>query len=58
MSSVLSMDAFRKRFDQLAMKAKGKANRRVMATVPLPADYLPASEQIRREQQRKAVVAQ
>jgi uncharacterized protein YdaU (DUF1376 family) len=58
MANVLSMDTLREKFDQLALKAKGKTNGKVPAAVPLPANYVPASEQIRREQQRQAVVAQ
>jgi uncharacterized protein YdaU (DUF1376 family) len=60
MANVLSMDTFRKQFDQLALKAKGKTNGKVTAPVPLPANYIPASEQIRRERehQRQAAVPQ
>jgi hypothetical protein len=60
MTNVLSMDTFRKKFDQLALKAKGKTDSKVTAPVPLPANYIPASEQIRREreQQRQAAVPQ
>jgi hypothetical protein len=56
--NILSMNKFREKFVQLALKAKGKANCKVPAAVPLPANYVPASEQIRREQQRQAAVAQ
>jgi hypothetical protein len=58
MANVLSMDTFREKFDQLALKAKGRTNGKVPAAMPLPANYVPASEQIRREQQRQAAVAQ
>jgi hypothetical protein len=58
MANVLSMDTLREKFDQLALKAKGKTNGKVAAPVPLPANYVPASEEIRREQQRQAAVAQ
>jgi hypothetical protein len=57
-SNILSMDKFREKFDPLALKAEGRTNGKVPAAVPLPANYVPASEQIRREQQRQAAVAQ
>ena len=49
MANVLSMDTFREKFDQLALKAKGKMNGKVLAAVSLPADYVSPSEQLRRE---------
>jgi hypothetical protein len=58
MANVLSMKTFREKFDQLALKAKGRTNGKGVAAVPLPANYVPASEQIRREQRRQAAVAQ
>jgi uncharacterized protein YdaU (DUF1376 family) len=48
MANVLSMDTLRKKFDQLEMKADPKAPKRTAATT-LPANYVPASERIRKE---------
>lgn len=55
--NILSMNKFREKFVQLALKAEGRTNGKVTAAVPLPANYVPASEQIRREQ-RQAAAAQ
>jgi hypothetical protein len=55
MANVLSMEKLREKFDQLALKAKGKTNSKTTAPVPLPANYVSASDEIRREQ---AAVAQ
>jgi uncharacterized protein YdaU (DUF1376 family) len=56
--NILSMNKFREKFVQLALKVEGRTKGKVTAAVPLPANYIPASEQIRREQQRQMAVAQ
>jgi hypothetical protein len=50
MSNILSMEKFRKQFDQLALKAKPKNGnqQRPPSYVPLPPEYVPASEHMRR----------
>ena len=48
MPNILSMDALRKKFDQLEMKADAKGLKRTASTT-LPATYVPASERIRQE---------
>ncbi len=42
-ANILSMEKFRKQFDQLSLRAKGATKEK-----PLPADYVPASVQIKR----------
>jgi len=50
MANVLSMDTLRDKFDQLSMKAKLKSHAKSKSDpVKLPASYIPASEEIRRE---------
>jgi hypothetical protein len=48
MANVLSMDKLRSRFDQLELKAGSKGSKNA-ATVPLPVDYVSASEKILQE---------
>ena len=55
--NVLSMDTLRKKFDQLSLNAKPKVKAQ-LSSVPLPADYVPMSEQIKREQQQASAVTQ
>jgi uncharacterized protein YdaU (DUF1376 family) len=62
MANVLSMDTLRKKFDQLVMRrsqqAKSGRNGKGAAPVPLPPDFVPASEQMRRERAQRAAVNQ
>jgi hypothetical protein len=55
--NVLSMDTLRKKFDQLSMNAKPKVKAQPSG-VALPADYISASEQIKREQRQASAVTQ
>jgi hypothetical protein len=55
MLNVLSMDTVRKKFDQLSLKAKAKTQTHAAQAQRLPADYVSASEQIKRERQHAAV---
>jgi len=57
MANVLSMDKLREKFDQLAMASKSKNHTRPPLGQKLPADYVPASEQIKRELQQGTAVA-
>jgi uncharacterized protein YdaU (DUF1376 family) len=55
--NVLSMDTLRKKFDQLSLNAKPKVKAQP-SSVALPADYVSASEQIKREQRQASAVTQ
>jgi len=55
MANVLSMGTLRKKFDQLSLKAKAKTQTHPAQAQRLPADYVPASEEIRRERENAAV---
>ena len=55
MANVLSMDTLREKFDQLSLKAKAKPQTHPAQAHKLPADYVPASEEMRRERENAAV---
>jgi uncharacterized protein YdaU (DUF1376 family) len=57
MANVLSMETLREKFDQLSLKAQAK--NQIHPAKKLPADYISASEQMRREhRQQESVVRQ
>jgi uncharacterized protein YdaU (DUF1376 family) len=47
--NILSMDRFREKFVQLALKAEVKMTSKAAAPVPLPTNYVSPSEQLRRD---------
>ena len=55
--NVLCMDTLRKKFDQLSLNARPKIKAQP-SSVALPADYVPVSEQIKREQRQASAVTQ
>ena len=55
MANVLSMDTLRDKFEQLSMKAELKSHAKSKsAPVKLPANYIPASELIRRDRNARS----
>jgi hypothetical protein len=57
MANVLSMDKLREKFDQLMMAARAKSHAQASSPQKLPPDYVPASEQMKRELQQHTAVA-
>jgi hypothetical protein len=57
MANVLSMEKLREKFDQLMMAARAKSHAQASSAQKLPSDYVPASEQMKRELQQHTAVA-